>query len=351
MGLRRAASFATDRSPRRANAFLTFAPALLLAALVSATASAQQDPAHQVPNQSSHELPSDDANEVERVETNLVAVPVFVTDGRGRRVAGLRGEEFEVRDGGRPVAVSFFASGADRVALLFLLDASGSASQTLDAQREAALSLFARFGPGSRVSVEHFQETVETTLPFTDDPASALAGFRFTSSPNQRTAIFDAALSAARNIARVSQQPTERRIVILISDGLDTASSVPASEAIRAARAADVSFYVIHLPLFAPREGRLAPRPTARGFRDLAEETGGRFFTVGDVADALNPRARPRLEPVFEAIAEDLRGQYLLGFYPTAAEHSVKRRIDVRLAPTARRGLRVRPLRDSYQLQ
>lgn len=348
MCLRRAASLARHASPRRAR-LLTYAPALLFVALaVSARTLAQGDSAPQVSNQ----IENEDAGEVERVETNLVTVPVFVTDGRGRRVAGLRREEFELRDAGRPVEATFFASGADRVALLFLLDASGSASQTLDAQREAALSLFARFGRGSRVAVKHFQETVENTLPFTDDPTKAGDGFHFFSFPNQGTAIFDAALLAARGFQRDEPHPTARRIVILISDGLDTASTAPASEAIRAARASNVSFYVIHLPLFAPREGRLAPRPTAKGFRDLAEETGGRFFTVGDAADALNPRARPRLEPVFEAIAEDLRGQYLLGFYPaSAAERASNRRIEVRLTSRARGRLRVRALRDSYQLK
>ncbi|HEX5708714.1 MAG TPA: VWA domain-containing protein [Pyrinomonadaceae bacterium] len=339
MGLERAANLARHARPRRPG-LLTTALAPLLAALIfHAPAFAQDTP-----------TPAD-SGEVERVETNLVTVPVFVTDKRGRRVAGLRVEEFEVRDEGRTVELSFFASGADRVALLFLLDASGSASQTLDAQREAALALFARFGRGSRVAVKHFQETVESTLPFTADPASARDGFRFSSSPNGRTAIFDAALIAARGFGRDAPQATERRIVILISDGLDTASSVPASEAIRAARTANVSFYVIHLPLFAPRDGRLAPRPTAKGFRDLAEDTGGRFFTVGDASDALNPRARPRLDPVFEAIAEDLSGQYLLGYYPPSNERTINRRIEVRLAARARRDLRVRTLRDSYQLQ
>lgn len=339
MALRRAATHARQTSsPRRAGLLLPPALTLLLSALtVFAPAFAQGDAAA-----------SDD---VERVETNLVTVPVFVTDGRGRRVAGLRGEEFEVRDEGRRVELSFFAPGTDRVALLFLLDASGSAGQTLASQRAASLALFASFGAGSRVSVRQFQETVETTLPFTRDLGEARQGFRFRSFPNRRTAIFDAALSAARAFDEGEQHPTERRIVILISDGLDTASSASASEAVKAAREANVSFYVIHLPLFTPRDGRLVPRRTAKGFRDLAEETGGRFFTVGDADSALNPRAQPNLGPVFAAIAEDLRGQYVLGYYPAAAERLKLRRVEVRLAARYRRGLRVRPLRDSYQLQ
>lgn len=337
MSLYRAAKLARLKSPRRAGLF-----SLSLLFIVTNSTFCSVFGQDEVSN----------TDEVVRVETDLVTVPVFVTDGRGRRVAGLKGEEFEVRDDGRRVELSFFAAGADRVALLFLLDASGSARDTLEAQREAALALFSRFGEGSRVSVMHFQEMVETSLSFTTDAAQARDAFRFASMRDRRTAIFDAALAAVRSFSAGGQSPTERRIIILISDGLDTASSARASDAIKTAREANVSFYIIHLPLFAPRDGRLAPRPTAKGFRDLAEDTGGRFFTVGDARASLTPRPRPDFQLVFEAIAEDLRGQYVLGFYAAAAaERSKSRRVEVRLNARDGRRLRVRSLRDSYQLQ
>jgi hypothetical protein len=75
-----------------------------------------------------------------------------------------------------------------------------------------------------------------------------------------------------------------------------------------------VSFYVIHLPLFEPRNGYLTVRLPSKGFRDLAEKTGGKYFVVGDVRSALQQRP-PDLTPVFQAIEEDLKSQYLLGFY------------------------------------
>ncbi|HYP54463.1 MAG TPA: hypothetical protein VEQ42_13020, partial [Pyrinomonadaceae bacterium] len=68
--------------------------------------------------------------EVVRVETNLVAVPVYVTDSSGRRVRDLTREDFSVSVEGRPVEVSHFAAGTERVALVFLLDASGSVRDT-----------------------------------------------------------------------------------------------------------------------------------------------------------------------------------------------------------------------------
>src|SRR3954470_2376466 len=65
-------------------------------------------------------------DEVVRVRTDLITVPLFVTDARGSRIGGLRKQDFVVRDNGRVVQTEYFASGAERVALLFALDASGS---------------------------------------------------------------------------------------------------------------------------------------------------------------------------------------------------------------------------------
>ena len=95
---------------------------------------------------------------------------------------------------------------------------------------------------------------------------AARSAFSFPAKPNQRTAIFDAAATAVRSFESLPRVRSERHIVILISDGLDNASSTKADSVIAAALANRVSFYVIHLPLFAPRDGRLAIRSPAKGF-------------------------------------------------------------------------------------
>lgn len=291
------------------------------------------------------------SDEVVRVRTDLVTIPLTVTDGRGRRVAGLRQSDFQVTRGGAPVEIRHFSSGADEVALLFLLDASGSTREIITHQREAALALFSRFGPRSRVAVMGFREHPEITAPFTRDIRLARAGFQLTAIPNSRTAIFNAARAAVRAFQASGARPTERRIVVLISDGLDTASSAAASAVAAEALDAGVSFYVLHLPLYEPRDGRLVPRRPARGFRELAEKTGGQYFVVGDARSSLDPRAEYDLRPVFRAVAEDLEGQYVLGFYagePGGGEDQSNRttiRPEVRLASRAKDGLRLHVLR------
>ncbi|HYE15137.1 MAG TPA: VWA domain-containing protein [Pyrinomonadaceae bacterium] len=284
-----------------------------------------------------------------RVNADLVAVPLFVTDKAGRRVAGLAREDFEVFDEGRRVEATYFAAGAERVALLFLLDASGSTRDIITQQRETALALFSRFGEHSRVAVMQFRERPELRLTFTNDLRAARRAFQIDSRPDSRTAIFDAALAAVRGFALSGADPAERRIVVLISDGLDTASETGAAVAINEAREAGVSFYVIHVPLFAPRDGKLVARRPSKGFKDLAEKTGGQFFTVGDAASSLDPRAEHDLRPIFRAVAEDLAGQYVVGYHASAAPRKAGRhRVEVRLSDK-RRKLRVRQLRDAYE--
>lgn len=289
-------------------------------------------------------------DEVLRVRTDLITVPLFVTDARGSRIGGLRKQDFVVRDNGRVVETEYFASGAERVALLFALDASGSARDIIGQQRDTALALFSRFGTGSRVAVLRFTETPVLAASFTTNSNEALAAFNFPALAGRRTAIFDAALEALS--AFNTGIAAERRIVILISDGLDTASRTNASQVINAALEHGVSFYIIHLPLFAPRDGRLQARAASKGFRDLAEKTGGKYFMLGDAKSALAPRPQYNLAPIFQAIEEDLRGQYLLGYYPATDERSpTPHRIDVSLASGNNKKLRVQQLRKEYVLK
>jgi Ca-activated chloride channel homolog len=317
-----------------------YAPSLLLLLLAVAPCAsvAAQEPA------------PDDSDEVVRVRTDLLVVPFFVTDARGRRVGGLTQADFIVRDDGRPVRVEYFAAGTERVALLFALDSSGSARDIITHQRETALALFSRFGRGSRVAVLRFADKSELVVPFTTDSKEPRAGFSLPAMPGRHTAIFDAAAAAVQAFDERPADPAERRIVILISDGLDTVSTAKFQSVIDDARARGVSLYVIHLLAFTAGDGRLVARPAAKGFRELAERTGGAYFKVGDARSALDPRAEYDLTPIFRAVEEDLRAQYVLGYYPgEEARDGRSHRIEI-TPVSGKRKLRVRQLRETYNL-
>jgi Ca-activated chloride channel homolog len=290
-----------------------------------------------------------DPVDVISIRTDMVAVPVIVTDARGHRIPDLKEPDFFLTDDGRPAKIDYFASGTEHIALAFVLDNSGSLREQLARQQDAALSLFSRFGSGSSVAVIRFGQQARMLAPFSSEPEGARAAFSVPVNLTDRTAIFDAAMTAVQAYATLPQKSIDRRIAILISDGLDNASRTSAQQVIAAAGKLNVSFYVIQLPLFTPDNGRLVPRPAVKGFRDLAEKTGGRFFVAGTAAAAISGNTPVDLRPVFAAIEEDLRSQYVIGFYPGEAARDAKDHHPV--VSVSNRKLKVNQLRTSYSLK
>ena len=255
-----------------------------------------------------------DEDEVLRVNTELLLFPIRIRDKKGQPVAGLTENDLALKDQDKVTTGIYFQAGTDRVALLFALDQSGSLREIISQQRDAALSLFSRFSDRSSVAVLRFSAASSLATPFTRDVEAAQAAFRFAAGRDQRTAIFDAAAKSIEAFDSLPRVRAERRIVILISDGLDNQSRTSPGSVIIAAIKERVSFYVIHLPLFEPRDGRLAVRRPSKGFRELAEKTGGKYFLVGNEKSPLEPRSND-LTKIFQAIEDDLKSQYLLGFY------------------------------------
>jgi Ca-activated chloride channel homolog len=257
-------------------------------------------------------------DEVVKVSTDLLVFPIRIRDKRREAATTLTERDLLLKDNDHVTSGLYLYPGADRVALVFALDQSGSLREIVSQQREAALALFGRFGERSQVAVIRFAEKPSLVAPFGRDTSAAREAFKFPVRANQHTAIFDAAAAAVNAFDALPRLRSERRIVILISDGLDNASTMKAGAVIQAASPKQISFYVIHLPLFEPRGGRLAVRSPAKGFKELAEKTGGKYFIVGNENSALAPPANKTstdLTPIFKAIEEDLKSQYLLGFY------------------------------------
>jgi VWFA-related protein len=255
------------------------------------------------------------ADDVVRVKTDLQVFPIRVRNQTRAEAVPLTEHDLTIKDQDHVTSGLYLYKGTDRVSLVFALDQSGSLRNIISAQRDAAIALFRRFGDRSQVSVIHFSDRPSVVAPFGRDSEVASAAFDFPVKTNTHTAIFNAAAVAIETFSVLPRVRSERRIVILISDGLDTASNIKAAAVIENARRAGVSFYVIHLPLFEPKNGRLQVRSPAKGFRELAKKTGGQYFLAYGSEYALAPPANVDLTSVFKAIEEDLSNQYLLGFY------------------------------------
>lgn len=254
-------------------------------------------------------------DEVLRFSTDLSVYPVRIRTRNRSLVPKLTEDDFVLSDPDGVTTSSYFAAGADRVALVFALDESGSLQQIISQQREAAIALFERFNNNSRVGILRFSDRPSVIVPFDKEREAAKSAFDFRARRDTHTAIFDAAAQAVKMFEGLKKDPAERRIVILISDGLDNYSSTKASRVIAAAQANNISFYTIQIPLFEPRDGRLAVRGPSSGFRDLADRTGGKYFLTADAKAALDTQKQNDLGPVFNAIEEDLKSQYVVGFY------------------------------------
>jgi Ca-activated chloride channel homolog len=254
-------------------------------------------------------------DDVVRVSTDLSVFPIRVRSRKQNQPPTLSANDFQLKDNDGITSSLYFSAGAERVAIVFALDESGSLRDLISQQRDAALALLGRFGQNSRVAVIRFSQRPKIEVPFSNDPAAAQVAFDFRARPNSRTAIFDAAASAVRLFESSIRDPAERRIVILISDGLDNSSLSTSSQIIAEAQNKNVSFYMIQVPLFEPRDGHLAVRGPSKGFKELAAKTGGMYFVTADAKSALSPVRDQDLSSVFRAIEDDLKSQYVVGFY------------------------------------
>jgi Ca-activated chloride channel family protein len=290
-------------------------------------------------------------DDVVTVRTDLVLVPARVTDRSRKPVTNIRREDFELLVDGKPIKPDFFSTGSPSVNLLFLLDQSGSVRETIARQTDAARQLFMRFGPHSSVAVVRFDEQPHLISGFAESDSAMPAGFVFPAEHDRRTAIFDSVAESIRFFDVAQRRADARKLIILISDGLDTVSRARVDDVISRAQNSGITIYALQIATFVPDGNTLRPRPPTKGFKDLGEKTGGAYFLFGDKNSALDPSKPVDLSRVFDAIERDLSSQYLLGFYPPEnLRDSQDHRIDVNVVNAGQGKLRVQPSRRSFRI-
>ena len=264
------------------------------------------------------------------VDVDLVTVLASVTTAEGTLAAGLTRNDFQLFEDGIPQEIALFGRESDQALRLQLLfDSSLSITTELGAQQEAAID-FLRLvvNRGDRVSIFQVSENVvelvrETSRP--DAMARALRSIR----PGGGTSLYDAVYLASQGLS----SSLGRKVILIISDGTDTTSKVSIEECLRWVLASEAVVYALVVQPIKSEAGRnLAGE---RSMIYLTRETGGRFFPVA------SPET---LRASFSRIGEELRTQYLLGYYPRHKGESGKFRrvrIEVDLAGAevrARRG-------------
>ncbi|MEO5924886.1 MAG: VWA domain-containing protein [Bryobacteraceae bacterium] len=266
--------------------------------------------------------------------SSVRVVNVFVTvrNKKGELVRGLKREDFELREDGRNQPIRYFSAESDLpLTLGILFDVSGSQRSVLERQKGAAKTFLGKlFRPGDTAFFVAFDRDV-TMLD--------TKGFEVLTtdrSGSRGTALFDALSQAAE---RVKDEPG-RKALIVLSDGIDTASAVKADATITALQRANTIVIPVHFydrDVFAfevPSPALDNLRNGKRVLERIAKETGGGFYQVS---------GEQTLEDSFERIQEELRYQYSLGYSPGAGRPGFRKlRVQTKL-----RGLTVQA-RDGY---
>lgn len=256
-------------------------------------------------------------------DVNLVNILVTVKDETGVPIGGLDAEDFTILDNDEPREIRVFERRTDRpLSIVMLVDASLSTGIQLQYEkvsgRRFAENLFGEGShPGDRMAVMKFSEGVDLLADFTRSERVIAKGLDRLK-PQTGTSLYDGVLLASEELERRSG----RRVIILITDGGDTTSYSTYRQALEAAHSADAVIYALTvLPVKADAGRNVGGERT---LELLARNTGGASFVeVGQEA----------LNRAFDEILENLRTQYLIGYYPPAHDDPKTRfrRIEVQV--------------------
>lgn len=303
-------------------------------------------------------------DEIVRVETELVEVPVVVTDKLGKPVLNLKQNNFTVYEDGKTQELADFAATSAPFEVALLLDTSGSTRSDLQLIQRAAQSFIDSLRPGDRVSIIAFKTSIEgdrksaaadVVIELTDNRASLRSALERVSTSNG-TPYYDGLVEIVNRV--FGKTPKEefrgRRALVALTDGVDSTSVSGFDEAREGLEEAGIICYFIQVdtrPFF--EEGLLGPCEGATRFsvaqirryyrsfgsrsnveqttnfcelgdfeklaiskklyeiaenemRSIAKKSGGKVFDAGDLSDARN---------AFKSVAAEIGTKYSLGYY------------------------------------
>lgn len=252
---------------------------------------------------------------VYRAATELVNLNVTVVGPDARPVSGLTVDQFEVFEDGVRQQLEFFAPGEMPLDVAILLDTSSSMAGSLALVQNAALRLTEALREYDRATIMGISNGLRILQPFTSDRAAVSAAIRSTKAGG-RTPLYSSIYTALRELdtERRHYQEPRRQAIVVLSDGLDTASGLGFDDLIDTVRRQAVPIYTI------------APRPSAtiKAHRELAfgETTHEQDFELRKLASetgarAFFPVALTELAGVYDDIANELAHQYSIGYQST----------------------------------
>jgi len=239
------------------------------------------------------------------LDVKLVNVFVNVTDRNGAIVGGLTKDDFAIAEDGRPQQIAVFERQSELPLNLTLgIDTSGSVQKDMAEEADAAKRFaHAILRPQDQMSLLQFATVVRELTPFTNKVSQIDRGLGQLRG-DWATALYDAILLGSERLGHKEG----RKVLVLVSDGDDTAKNTTYAQALEAALRNEVMIYtIIDVPIEASAGRDLGGE---HALITLAEQTGGKSFYESDGG----------LDKAFARVSDDLRTQYLLGYYPKRQE-------------------------------
>jgi Ca-activated chloride channel homolog len=264
-----------------------------------------------------------------KVDVKLVNVFVTVTDEHGAPIGKLTKENFKVSEDGKEQKIAVFdKESALPLSIVLAVDTSLSTRRDLPLELASGRRFaHAILRPQDGLAVFQFSEIVNEVVPFTADLKTidhAIDKVRLGSA----TALYDALFLGSRAL----EKRQGRKVMVVITDGGDTASKVDYQDAVRAAQEAEAIVYSIVVVPVEANAGRDLGGEHA--LAQISEDTGGKHYYASSL---------PQLDDAFKQISDELRTQYLLAYYPSQRfSDSDFRRIKVSVGGVAESGLQVR---------
>lgn len=257
--------------------------------------------------------PERDDDEVIRIDSVLIPIPVSVTDAAGRAITNLKLEEFELSIEGKPAKISELSRSDSPVRLAMLFDNSSSVTQAREFEKKAAVRFFRRVLRPAKDLAALFSVSTGTRIeqPLTKDSDKLVYAIENFPPPQGATALLDGIIKAAEYLKEVEG----RRVIVIVSDGEDTISDASFEQTVKTVQAANCQVYVVKTTDFENfketgiRGGNANIRVLAaeRRMQEIALQTGGTVYSPIDERE---------LDAAFTQISAELSQQYILSYYP-----------------------------------
>ena len=257
-----------------------------------------------------------------KVQTRLVNVALNAVDAQGAPVGGLQREDFEVSEDGKPQKIAVFErESATPLSIVLAIDASESVLRNEGLEKSAAKHFVkALVREQDEIDLMDFSDTVREIVPFTNQAKRIDAGLN-SLQHGDATALYDAIYLAGQRLQSTSGANGRRRVIVLITDGTDTTKGSRYEQALEQAQRAGAMVYSLIVVTVYADAGRNTGGEHA--LIQMAEDTGGKYYYVEDPKD---------LEPALRRVSDDLRTQYLVGYYAPPREGDGSfRRIKIRM--------------------